>query len=114
MADDALAQIADAAHAVETNAEELATLLAAQGAEEASKLFSQCAKAAHEVVQQVPAAPGKQPEAEGAAEPGGDNPHEETVEQAAAAPPEGGGGGRTPYAGASASLQRDVKRKAKG
>jgi len=115
MADNALAKIADAAHAVETNAEELATLLASQGAGEASKLFSQCAKAAHEVVQQVPAAPGKQPEPEGSAEPGGDNPGEESAEhpdqatvQAAAQ------GGRTPYEGPAQGLQSDVKRKAKG
>lgn len=111
MAENALAQIADAAHQVETNAEELATLLAAQGAEDAAKLFSQCAKAAHEVVQQVPAAPGKQPEEAGEGAP----PEEAQVAEAAAqAPPEGGGGGRTPYEGASKSLQGDVKRKARG
>lgn len=111
MADNALAQIADAAHAVETNAEELATLLAGQGAQDAAKLFTQCAKAAHEVVQQVPAAPGKQPEEAG---PGVPPAEEGAAQAAAAAPPEGGGGDRTPYAGGSRSLQSDVKSKRGG
>lgn len=110
MADNALAKIADAAHAVETNAEELATLLASQGADAASKLFSQCAKAAHEVVQQVPAAPGKQPEDAGAGAP---PPEADAAAAAAAAPPEGGGGGRTDYAGPSQALQSDVASKRK-
>jgi hypothetical protein len=106
MADPDLKAIVDAAHAVETNAEELATLLAGQGAQDASKLFSQCAKAAHEVVQQIPAAPGAEapPEQDPAA----------TAAASGPAPPQGGGGGRTPYEGASAGLQADVKAKKKG
>lgn len=112
MADEALAQIADAAHAVETNGHELSQLLAAQGAQEASQLFAQCAKAAHEVVQQVPAAPGKQPDQGGEGAP----PLEAgAAEAAGAAPPEGGGGGaRTPYESASKGLQADVKAKRGG
>lgn len=111
MADNALAKIADAAHAVETNAEELATLLSGQGAGEAAKLFSQCAKAAHEVVQQVPAAPGKQPEEAQAGEPPQD---QAAAEAAAQAPPEGGGGARTPYESGAQGLQQQVASKRKG
>jgi hypothetical protein len=104
---DALKQIVDHAHAVETHAEQLATLLAGQGATDAAKAFTQCAKIAHQVVQQVPAAPGKEapPEAEGSAEPG-DSPAEDQAEPAA---PEGGQ--RTPYGAAAQETQAEVVRK---
>lgn len=108
MAENVLAEIADRALAVEENAEKLSTLLASQGAKEAAQLFSQTADAAREVVKQVPAAPGKQPEEAGEGTPPAE---EEAAAAAAAAPPEGGGGGRTPYEGPAKSLQGDVASK---
>ena len=97
--EDELKEIADAAHQVEEGAQTLATLLAGQGAKEAAKFFEQCAQGAHQIVQEVPAAPGREPGGEQA-------PAQEAEAAAAAAPPEGGGGGgdRTPYAEGARSL----------
>lgn len=107
MAENALKEIADRAMAVEENAEKLSTLLAAQGAKEVAQLFGQCADAAREVVKQVPAAPGKQPEEAGE----GEAPPEEAAAQAAAeAPPEGGGGARTPYEEPAREMVRNRRR----
>lgn len=109
---DPLKAIADHAHQVQSHAAALSRALGSQGAEEASKFFEQCSQAAGEVVQQVPAAPGKEAapeERQGAPENQGPPPEEQEAADVKEAAAQGGAGDRTPYAEGARDITRQAK-----